>query len=542
MKIVTFSEITGKDGVFIDGDWVESKDQDPNGDVRLIQLADIGDGWFINKSNRFLKKETAKKLKCTFLKPGDVLIARMPDPLGRACIFPGLEMPCVTVVDVCIIRPDEKLAFNEWLKFLINSYDFRNTINQYITGTTRLRISRGNLAKLPFKLPSLQDQIKIAKLLTQVESLIIKRKESILMLDELLKSTFLEMFGDPAKNEKRWEQISIAEVIDKIITESPGKFPDKEYDYFDIAAVNNKTKEIEDVKNVLGLNAPSRARQLLEINDIIVSTVRPNLNAVALIKLAYQNPIASTGFCVLRCTEDINHHYLFMMTKSNYFINELLKNIKGANYPAVSAKEVKNVIIPIPPLDLQKQFAAIVEKVETLKVEYKKSLVELENLFGVLSQKAFKGDLVKSEENKLDIKKDDAVMEEEPDEIIDNRNYIREKNEKVDITNMTFAEYIDFPEDLQVKHENWMFNFLEDNIFYQFLLKDNFNKDSFTLSKIETQLHDFFYHEGDMDFDNEKWRRVIFEFMKADPPLIVQRFDEVSATIKLELTDEAYKA
>src|SRR3954471_20871970 len=92
------------DGLFVDGDWVESKDQDPNGDVRLIQLADVGDGTFRDRSNRFLTSNKARHLNCTSLVAGDVLVARMPDPLGRAAIFPGSNRPCVTVVDVCIVR------------------------------------------------------------------------------------------------------------------------------------------------------------------------------------------------------------------------------------------------------------------------------------------------------------------------------------------------------------------------------------------------------------------------------------------------------
>ena len=117
MKEVTLSKIIGENGVFVDGDWVESKDQDANGNVRLIQLADIGDGVFINKSNRFLTSEKAKELKCTLLKQGDLLIARMPDPLGRACIFPGLNMPCITVVDICIVRPDANIADHNSMSF-----------------------------------------------------------------------------------------------------------------------------------------------------------------------------------------------------------------------------------------------------------------------------------------------------------------------------------------------------------------------------------------------------------------------------------------
>src|SRR5690348_15116201 len=84
----TLGELIGREGLFIDGDWIESKDQDPNGHVRLIQLADVGDGHFRDRSSRFLTHEKANELGCTFLQKGDLLIARMPDPLGRCCIFP----------------------------------------------------------------------------------------------------------------------------------------------------------------------------------------------------------------------------------------------------------------------------------------------------------------------------------------------------------------------------------------------------------------------------------------------------------------------
>src|SRR6266480_2819190 len=124
----TISELIQEDGVFVDGDWVESKDQDPEGDVRLIQLADVGDGVYRNKSARFLTSAKAMQLGCTFLKPGDLLIARMPDPLGRACIFPGDEKPSVTVVDVCIVRTGNGGTNHRWLMHHINAAEMRSAI------------------------------------------------------------------------------------------------------------------------------------------------------------------------------------------------------------------------------------------------------------------------------------------------------------------------------------------------------------------------------------------------------------------------------
>ncbi len=161
-KLITISEMISESGVFSDGDWVETKDQDPNGAVRLIQLADIGDGEFKNKSKRFLTFEKAKQLNCTFLRKGDLLVARLPDPLGRACIF-QLEgnSKFVTVVDICIIRPENKFISIPYLKYVINSPQSRNKISELQSGSTRKRISRKNLSTIKLPLPPLPEQHRI---------------------------------------------------------------------------------------------------------------------------------------------------------------------------------------------------------------------------------------------------------------------------------------------------------------------------------------------------------------------------------------------
>lgn len=157
-KWMTIPELVGPAGIFVDGDWVESKDQDPHGDVRLIQLADVGDGVYRNRSNRFLTRSKARELGCTFLEPGDVLIARMPDPLGRACVFPGDDKPCVTVVDVAIARSGNGEFDQRWLAAFVNAQPFRVAVAGLQAGSTRKRISRGNLATLRLPVPPLREQ------------------------------------------------------------------------------------------------------------------------------------------------------------------------------------------------------------------------------------------------------------------------------------------------------------------------------------------------------------------------------------------------
>lgn len=158
----TLGELIGYEGVFVDGDWVESKDQDPSGSVRLIQLADIGDGYFRDRSARFLTYDKAIELGCTFLESGDLLIARMPDPLGRCCIFPFRGQDTfVTVVDVCIIRLGSSPINPKYLLYAINSGPVRAQIAAHQSGSTRKRISRGNLSTIELPIAPLAEQDRI---------------------------------------------------------------------------------------------------------------------------------------------------------------------------------------------------------------------------------------------------------------------------------------------------------------------------------------------------------------------------------------------
>jgi len=158
----TIVNLIAPDGIFSDGDWVESKDQDPAGSIRLLQLADVGDAVFVGKSNRFVNNAKFEQLRFTEVFEGDVLIARMPDPLGRACLAPKLRQRCITVVDVAIVRPGPQSARTKWLMYFLNSPQVRQVIDVQSSGTTRRRISRGNLAQLELPLPPLPEQKRIA--------------------------------------------------------------------------------------------------------------------------------------------------------------------------------------------------------------------------------------------------------------------------------------------------------------------------------------------------------------------------------------------
>ncbi|TFV51813.1 restriction endonuclease subunit S [Blastococcus sp. TF02A_35] len=153
-------------GVFSDGDWVESKDQDAAGTVRLTQLADVGTARFRDRSDRWMRPDQVAAVRGTLLKPGDVLIARMPDPIGRACLFPsGMPYEAVTAVDVAILRIARLDIDPAYVMWGINSPGFHARVVAQQSGTTRKRISRKKLAALTLPVPPLPEQQRIVELL-----------------------------------------------------------------------------------------------------------------------------------------------------------------------------------------------------------------------------------------------------------------------------------------------------------------------------------------------------------------------------------------
>lgn len=135
-------------------------------------------------------------------------------------------------------------------------------------------------------------------------------------------------------------------------------------DYFDIASVDNTKKKIISHQSLKIEEAPSRAKQIVQLNDILVSTVRPNLNSVTIIDNETKNKmVASTGFCVLRASEKLEPRYLFYFVQSPTFINSMTAQATGASYPAVSNSIVKSSHIPLPDLPTQRRIADTLDKV-----------------------------------------------------------------------------------------------------------------------------------------------------------------------------------
>jgi type I restriction enzyme S subunit len=137
----------------------------------------------------------------------------------------------------------------------------------------------------------------------------------------------------------------------------PREHPKQEIVYVDIGSINNRTKQIDAPKHVKGSEASVRARQIIRQDDILVSTVRPNLNAVARVPAELDGQFCSTGFCVLRCGEELLPEYLFAFVRSGLFVFAITELVKGALYPAITEKQVFAQMVPWIPVEGQKVMA-----------------------------------------------------------------------------------------------------------------------------------------------------------------------------------------
>jgi type I restriction enzyme, S subunit len=172
-----------------------------------------------------------------------------------------------------------------------------------------------------------------------------------------------------------WPRVRLDELCEaRIATRDPRDRPAELFTYVDISSVDNSAKRIVAAKQVRGSHASSRARQVIHAGDVLVSTTRPNLNAVALVPDGLDDEIASTGFCVLRPLSSLVGEFLFAFVQSREFVSALSDLVKGALYPAVTDGHVRALAIPLPPLAEQRRIAARLREQLSILAEVRAAL------------------------------------------------------------------------------------------------------------------------------------------------------------------------
>jgi type I restriction enzyme S subunit len=175
---------------------------------------------------------------------------------------------------------------------------------------------------------------------------------------------------------------AIGEHIDSVSSWTPERDdPDGMFTYIDLSAVDQNAKVVSGARELACSDAPSRARQLIRAGDVLVSTVRPNLNGVALVPPELDGATASTGFCVLRPrVNQLDARYLYQWVKSPRFVTDMVRKATGASYPAVSDRIVCESKLPLPPLPEQRRIADILDKADALRAKRRAALAQLDTL------------------------------------------------------------------------------------------------------------------------------------------------------------------
>ena len=201
-----------------------------------------------------------------------------------------------------------------------------------------------------------------------------------------------------------WRWVRVEEVCNRTKNRDPRDKPEKTFQYVDISSIDNRLKRITEARKILGKDAPSRARQVVKFNDVLVATTRPNLNAVALVPKNLDNEICSTGFSVLRPSESVNPLFLFFFVKTRYFLEIISGQVRGMMYPAVTNGQVRNVFLPLASLSEQKRIAAklqeLMQEVERARTACEKQLEAAKALPAAYLREVFESEEAKKWERK----------------------------------------------------------------------------------------------------------------------------------------------
>lgn len=392
---------------FVDGDWIESKDQSSEG-VRLIQTGNIGNGIFKDRAekSRYISNNTFSRLKCTEIFKGDCLISRLPDPVGRSCILPDSENRMITAVDCTIVRFKRKQITPEFFNYFSQSSWYVNAVESETTGTTRKRISRTKLGQINIPVPPLPEQRRIVAILDEAFAGIAAAKENV---EQNLKNA-KEVFENHlqfifTRCSKDWKKTTLEKVLD--IQPQNGWSPPSE-NHADcgtpVLTLSSVTGFIFKPDKIKFTSADTNLSKRYWVKNGDFLMTRSNTpEPVGHVAIAHgiEKPTIYPDLIMrmIPNQEYMVNEFLYYQMRSPVLRDEITERAQGANptMKKISNKSAKTIPIFAPSVKIQKK---IVEEVKSLSAEtsllesiYQQKLSNLEELKKSLLQQAFSGAL-----------------------------------------------------------------------------------------------------------------------------------------------------
>ena len=378
---------------FIDGDWIESPDISTEG-IRYITTGNIGVLNYKEQGAGYITEETFKKLDCTEVFPGDVLISRLNEPIGRSCIIPELNNRIVTSVDNVIYRPKADIFNKQYVVYQMNCYPYTINANLLARGTTMHRISRSTLGKIKLILPPLAEQEAIAAYLdarcADIDKVVATQQKRIALLQELKQSEITQAVTRGLNPDARMKDSGVEWI--GMVPEHWEKCRFKDFITLVTKPSLSETKiGLENIESGTGRFIETDSEfegngvEFFE-NDVVYGKLRPYLQKVW---LATFKGNAVGDFFVFREKKNSCSHYLKYLLLSDGFTKEADGATVGAKMPRVSSDFILTMRYYLPNRDEQveiaeyldrrcgeidKQIGAVTKQIELLR-EYKQALI-----------------------------------------------------------------------------------------------------------------------------------------------------------------------
>lgn len=321
--------------------------------------------------------------------PNDVLIS-VRAPIGDVNIA---HQECCIGRGLAAIREKESISNYKYLFYYLQF--IKDELERQGTGSTFKAIGKSNLENIEIPLPPLETQKKIADVLDKAQKLIDKRQEQIEKLDELVKCVFYDMFGDPIRNDKAWFTDALGNVADSRL----GKMRDEKAitgNYLKPYLGNSNVRwfsfELSDLLQ-MDFDSEEQIKYSLRSGDLLVCE-GGEIGRCAIWKGEVIDCFFQKALHRVRANEGVLipeflQFVLWFYSKNNGFKDYVAQ----ATIAHLTGEKLKQLLIPIPPIDNQKEFAQIVNKANNQKSLMQQSLAAMENNFNSIMQKAFRGEL-----------------------------------------------------------------------------------------------------------------------------------------------------
>lgn len=348
--------------------------------------------------NEFLENNEQYEVKM-----GDILIS-MSGSIGKISRYLYTEPSLLNQrVGKFEITKEDKLD-KEYLFYFLRSNQFQRAVIKDSNGCVVSNISAKSISDCSIPVPLLESQKKIVNILKRAENTLEKRMESIKLLDELVKSQFIEMCANGASDYKNWEKVRIEDIAEKkkaSMRTGPfgssllhSEFVDEGVFVLGIdnAVENhftwNKMRYITEEKY-------EKLKNYTVFSGDIIITIMGTVGRSAVIPENFPKSINTKHLACITLNKAIANPYFisYCIHEHPYVIQQLKKQSKGAIMDGLNLTIIKSIKIPLPPTEVQEQFVHFLKQVDKLKFEMEKSLEELENNFNSLMQRAFNGEL-----------------------------------------------------------------------------------------------------------------------------------------------------